>query len=151
MPSAMNTSIVKPVLASAASGSWGVLEKDCSSSFDGASVQGRQVDGRAKPLPRHTLLPNRTVMHSAEPKIRSILAELPPLPADVSYWIVQTGVDSADEPAIWVWAVLSDYTTDFDIRIRIRDIVLDFIRERSDIPIWVYVGFKSKDEMGKQS
>ena len=151
MPSATNTPSVKFVPVSAASGSWGVLKEKCSNSFAGASVQGQRVDGRAKLPRRPTLSPDHTVMHSAETKIRSILAELPPLPADVSSWIVQTGVDSADEPAVWVWAVLPDGTTDLDTRIRIRDIVFDFIRERSDIPIWVYVSFKSKAEMGKQS
>ena len=63
------------------------------------------------------------IMQFAETEIRSILTELPPLPVDVSNWIVQTGVDSADEPAVWEWAVLPDDTTDLDTRMRIRVVV----------------------------
>ena len=90
-------------------------------------------------------------MQSSEAEVRSILAELPELPASVSSWIVQAGVDSADEPAIWVWAVLPDDTADIDTLISIKETVFDFIRERSEIPDWVYVSFKSKAELDEQS
>ena len=150
MPSARRKEIREFPSASASSGSGGELKKNYSSSFSGASTQGQRVGGGTKPLQRRTLIPDNTAMQSDETKIRSILAELPPLPADVSNWIVQTGVDSTDEPAVWVWAVLPDETTDLDTRIRIRDVVFDFIRKRSDIPIWVYVSFKTEAEMGKQ-
>lgn len=39
-------------------------------------------------------------MQFADSDIRAALDELPPLPTDVSDWLVQTGTDSADEPAV---------------------------------------------------
>ena len=151
MPSARSKEIREFPSASASSGSGGELKKNYSSSFSGASTQGQRVGGGTKPLQRRTLIPDNTAMQSDETKIRSILAELTSLRADVSNWIVQTDVDSTDEPAVWVWAVLPDEKTDLDTRIRIRDVVFDYIRKRSDIPIWVYVSFKTEAEMGKQS
>ena len=86
-------------------------------------------------------------MQFANTEIRAALDELPPLPAEVSDWVVETGTDSADEPAVWVWAVLSEEDVDLDTRISIRDRVFDFIRQRCEIPVWVYVSFKAASEM----
>ena len=85
-------------------------------------------------------------------EIRSILFdELPSLPVEVNEWIVRTVIDSTEKPAIWVWAVLPDENTDIDIRLTIRDIVFDFLRIRCHFLGWVYVSFKTIDEMDKLS
>ena len=147
MPSAMNFEVAEFPSASASGGSGGDFRRGIGGSFAGESAKGQPMDAVVNPPPPHTLYPKRTVNQSAETEVRSILADLPPLPVDVAHWIVQTGVDSTDESAVWVWAVLTDDTADIDKRIAIRDMVFDFIRERSEVPIWVYVSFKSKAEM----
>lgn len=86
-------------------------------------------------------------MKFVDSDIRAALDGLPPLPTDVSDWLVQTGTDSADEPAVWIWAVLSDETADFDAQIAIRDLVLAHVREQSEIPLGVYVSFRTIGEM----
>ena len=86
-------------------------------------------------------------MKFADTEIRAALDNLPPLPTDVSDWLVETGTDSADEPAVWIWAVLPDETADFDTLISVRDLVLAYIREHSEIPLGVYVSFRTVAEM----
>ena len=86
-------------------------------------------------------------MHFADTEIRAALDELSALPAAVSDWLVETGTDSTDQPAAWVWAILPDDTADFDSLIAIRDLVLAFARERSEFPLSVYVSFRTVEEM----
>ncbi len=89
-------------------------------------------------------------MSSNETDIRETLEALPSLPADVSEWKVRTGTDSADEPAVWIWAVLRDKDTDFDALIEIRDIVLGHLRETistPESPLGIYVSFTSADDV----
>lgn len=86
-------------------------------------------------------------MKFANTEIRTALDHVPDLPTPVSDWIVETGADSTDDPAVWVWAVLPDDKTDIRTRIAIRDIVFDFIRERSETPVYVYVSFRTAAEM----
>ena len=91
-----------------------------------------------------------TAVKFANTEIRAALDELAPLPTPVSDWLVEIGTDSTDEPAVWVWAVLPDDRTDLDTRLGIRDRVSDFIRERSEIPVQVYVSFRTAAETGGQ-
>lgn len=86
-------------------------------------------------------------MKFVDTDIRAALEDLPPLPTDVSDWVVQTGTDSADEPAVWIWAVLPDETADFDALIEVRDLVLAHVREQSEVPFGVYVSFRTVGEM----
>lgn len=86
-------------------------------------------------------------MKFVDTDIRAALENLPPLPTDVSDWLVQTGTDSADEPAVWIWAVIPDETADFDALIEVRDLVLAHVREQSEIPLGVYVSFRTEGEM----
>lgn len=65
----------------------------------------------------------------------------------MSDWEVQTGTDSADEPAVWIWAVLRDENAGIDNLIAIRDPVLDHVRRSSEVPLGVYVSFRSVDEV----
>ena len=92
-----------------------------------------------------------TAMQFANTEIRNALNDLASLPTPVSDWLVEIGTDSADEPAVWVWAVLPDDDTDLDTRIEIRDRVFDFIREQSEVPVWVYVSFKTQTETDERT
>ena len=86
-------------------------------------------------------------MQTANTEIKAALAQLGPLPTPVADWLVETGTDSADEPAVWVWAVLQNDEVALDTRLQIRDMILDFLREKSETPIWVYVNFRTASEM----
>lgn len=86
-------------------------------------------------------------MQTANTEIKAALAQLDPLPTPVADWLVETGTDSADEPAIWVWAVLQNEGVALDTRLQLRDMILDFLRQESDTPIWVYVNFRTASEM----
>ena len=82
-------------------------------------------------------------------EIESALNGLRNLPTPVSAWQVETGLDSTDDPAVWVWVYLRDEEVDFDTRARLRDMVRDRIgRETSD---WVYVHFRGASEVEPQS
>ncbi len=61
--------------------------------------------------------------------------------------LVHTGTDSADEPAVWIWAVLPDQTADFDTLVAVGDLVLARVREQSESPLGVYVGFGTAGDM----
>ena len=86
-------------------------------------------------------------MQTANTEIKAALAQLGPLPTPVADWLVETGTDSADEPAVWVWAVLQNDEVALDTRLQIRDMILDLLREKSETPIWVYVNFRAASEM----
>ena len=86
-------------------------------------------------------------MKFANTEIRAALDDLRPLPTAITDWLVETGTDSADEPAVWVWAVLDDDNVDLDTRLVIRNQVFDYIRERSEIAVWVYVSFTTASEL----
>lgn len=91
-----------------------------------------------------------TAMRFEISEIRAALDDLGPLPTTVSDWLVEIGADSADEPAVWVSAVLPDDRTDIGTRIAIRNRVFDFIRERSEIPVWVYVSFMTTADLDER-
>ncbi|MDE2792260.1 MAG: hypothetical protein OXI81_17825 [Paracoccaceae bacterium] len=90
-------------------------------------------------------------MKAVDTDIRAALGKLPALPIDVSTWHVETGTDSADKPAVWIWAVLpddeTDVETDFDNLIAVRDLVLSHVREHNEFPLNVYVSFRTVGEM----
>lgn len=90
---------------------------------------------------------NGPAMQVANTEIRAALDTLPDLPTPVSDWLVETGTDSTDEPAVWVWAILPDDKTDIQTRLAVRDLVFDFIRDQSDTPVYVYVTFRTVAEM----
>ena len=89
-------------------------------------------------------------MQTANTEIKAALGQLGPLPTPVADWLVETGTDSADEPAVWVWAVLQNDGVTLDTRLQLRDMILDFLRKNSDTPIWVYVNFRTVSEMDGQ-
>ncbi len=120
-----------------------------SGSSVGPSANGQRRDGRIKPRPKRTLAADPINGQLDANEIRLILdeLELPQLPVSVSKWLVRTGIDSADEPAVWVWAVVPDDKIDVDTDIAIQDAVFEFVRSRIDIPAWVYVSFKTTDKL----
>ena len=86
-------------------------------------------------------------MQFANTEIRAALDQIEGLPTAVSDWVVETGADSDDDAAVWVWAILPDDQVDIETRIAVRDHVFDYIRDRSDTPVWVYVSFRTVAEM----
>ena len=78
--------------------------------------------------------------------IESALRKLRRLPTPVSGWEVETGSDSTDNPAVWVWAYLTDEEVDFETRSRLRDLVRDLVRRKTESRIWVYVRFRGASE-----
>lgn len=84
-------------------------------------------------------------MQTANTEIKAALAELPELPTPVADWLVETGTDSSDEFAVWVWAILEN-EVDLSTRIELRDFVSDFIRKEADTPVWVYVNFRTASD-----
>ena len=78
--------------------------------------------------------------------IESALGALRELPTPVNSWRVETGRDSADDPAVWVWAMLEDEEVDVDTGDRLRDVVRDAVRRETDDERWVYVRFRSASD-----
>ena len=78
--------------------------------------------------------------------IKTALEALGNLPTAVSGWEVETGLDSTDDPAVWVWVYLTDEVVDFETRARLRDMVRDLVRRETGTAIWVYVRFRGASE-----
>ena len=82
-------------------------------------------------------------------EIESVLNGLQDLPTPVSAWQIETGLDSTDDPAVWVWVILEAEEVDAGTRARLRDMVRERIgRETAD---WVYVYFRGASEIGLAS
>ena len=82
-------------------------------------------------------------------EIRSALDELSALPARVSGWQVETGIDWADEPAVWVWALLEDEEVETAALDRLREMVRDRVLPKAGDAKWVYVRFRGASEMAQ--
>ncbi len=52
-------------------------------------------------------------MDIAASTLEAALSELPELSTPVSSWHVETGPDSTDDPAVWVWTMLKDDDVEF--------------------------------------
>lgn len=79
-------------------------------------------------------------------EIETALSEIGNLPTPVSGWLVETGLDSADQPAVWVWALLVEDEVDFDTLSLLRNMVFDKVQSRTGPSIWVYVRFRGASE-----
>lgn len=82
-------------------------------------------------------------------EIESALDELPGLPAWVSGWQVETGLDWVDQPAVWVWAVLEDEDADAAALSRLREMIRNHVRRTASEAKWVYVRFRAASEMAQ--
>jgi hypothetical protein len=77
-------------------------------------------------------------MDRVQAKVESDLAEkASDLP--VRDWLVRTGLDATEDPAVWVWATLEG-EPDLAARDAIRDRVREVVRDTTDW--WVYVLFR---------
>ena len=81
--------------------------------------------------------------------IESALGELQDLPTPVSSWRVETGEDWANDPAVWVWAMLAEEGVDYEKRSLLRKMVRDLVRRQIEVQGWVYVRFRSAAEEGQ--
>lgn len=70
------------------------------------------------------------------------------LPFPVRSWRVETGLDSTDDPAIWIWITLENDDAfaqeNRDRRIELGDTISDRVRDESgvDDEYWIYVRFE---------
>ena len=83
--------------------------------------------------------------------IEAALRQLPELPTPVSSWHVETGSDSTDDPAVWVWAMLKDDDVEFAKRSRLRSIVRDLVQEKAGSSMLVYVRFRGASEVEQET
>ena len=78
--------------------------------------------------------------------VESALAKLKNLPTRVTSWLVKTGLDWADDPAVWVWAMLAEEDVDFERRSKLRGMVREQIRQEIGDGPFVYVMFRGDNE-----
>ena len=83
--------------------------------------------------------------------IEAALCQLPELPTPVSSWHVETGSDSTDDPAVWVWAMLRDDEVEFAKRSRLRSIIRDLVQEKAGSSMLVYVRFRGASEVEQET
>lgn len=69
--------------------------------------------------------------------IQSQLEQMPGLPALVQSWRVEEGINSMDDPAVWVWALTKQDIGD-EARDRLKMIVREFVSEVTG-GWWAYV------------
>ena len=84
-------------------------------------------------------------MYATADDIREGLRKLEGLPAPVADWRVRVGEDWAGYPAVWIWPVFAEESTDFDtcalIREQVREEVTRLTCDRHDGPLWAFVRF----------
>ena len=87
--------------------------------------------------------------------IESALSGLEGLPASVSEWQIETGVDATDDPAVWVWVVLQDENVDFPTRSQLKEIVREVVNEeilkQTNDKLLVYIRFLNASEVSQNS
>ena len=86
-------------------------------------------------------------MDIAASTIEAALGQLSELPTPVSSWHVETGLDSTDDPAVWVWAMLTEEEVEFAKRHRLRSIIRDLVEEKTNSSMLVYVRFRGASEV----
>ena len=83
--------------------------------------------------------------------IEAALRQLPELPTPVSNWHVETGSDSTDDPAVWVWAMLKDDDVEFAKRSQLRSMIRDMVQEKAGSSMLVYVRFRGASEVAQET
>ena len=80
-------------------------------------------------------------------EIRAELQRLQDLPTPISDWDVETGEDSTNDPAVWVYVILEredvNYATMSEIRHRVRKSVETLTKKQR----WVYIRFRTALEV----
>ena len=103
------------------------------------------------PLPAVNKPAKVTDMDVTADTIEAALRQLPELPTPVSSWHVETGPDSTDDPAVWVWAMLEDEEVEFAKRYRLRSIIRDLVNEKAGSSLLVYVRFRGASEVEQET
>lgn len=80
---------------------------------------------------------------TAAETIESALGALRGSPTPVRSRCVETGLDSTDDLAVRVWAMLEDEEVDVDAEDRLRDVVRAAVRRETGDERWIYVRFRS--------
>ncbi len=85
-------------------------------------------------------------------KLKSVvereLLDLDFSPVVVRRWEVETGIDAAGDPAVWVWAVLDDADFNTPSRTKIRNEVRDAVARVAGGPSPIaYVRFRMTSEV----
>ena len=83
--------------------------------------------------------------------IEAALNQLHGLPTPVSRWHVETGPDSTDDPAVWVWAVLKDDEVEFTKRLQLRSLIQDLVEKETGSSMVVYIRFRGASEMEEEA
>ena len=81
--------------------------------------------------------------------IEAALQGLRDLPTPVGSWLVETGPDSTDDTAVWVWAMLIDDEVEFAKRSRLRSMIRNLVQEKTDSSMLVYVRFRGASEVAQ--
>ena len=77
--------------------------------------------------------------------IRSTLESLTGLPVPIHGWDIREGLDSTDDPAVWVWAVIEEDDFNREVSLEITDTVHAAVR--SAVPhLWPYVSIRGLHE-----
>lgn len=83
--------------------------------------------------------------------LEAALRQLSGLSAPVSRWHVETGSDSTDDPAVWVWATLKDDDVEFAKRSQLRSIIRKFAEKKNGPSMLVYIRFRAASEVEHQA
>ena len=75
-------------------------------------------------------------------RIEAALQGLSDLPTPIHAWLVKVGRDAADDPAVWVWAILERQDVDVATREEVGGIVRALVRRQTDGEAWPYVQFR---------
>lgn len=89
-------------------------------------------------------------MNISPDTIEEALRQLPKLPTPVSGWHVETGPDSTDDPAIWVWAMLKDDEVELDKRLQLRSLIKERVAKETGPSMIVYIRFRGASEMEQE-
>lgn len=75
------------------------------------------------------------------------LSKLDDLPLSVHAYRAEVGEDWTGDPAVWVWVVLDEDDTPFDLRQVVRERVRDFVTHLEGYAAdWVFVRFGAASE-----
>ena len=78
--------------------------------------------------------------------IKDAMGKLSGLPTPVGGWIVETGIDSADEEAVWVWAMLKEDKVEFNKIEELESIITKQVKKITGSDTSAYVRFRGVSE-----
>ena len=76
--------------------------------------------------------------------IRTRLEELQDPPTPVRSWLVEEGIDSTDDPAVWVWALVERDDANPESLDRLKVFAREVVRRATGL--WAYVLIRGADE-----